>query len=128
MTKRLFILNLILPIILVSCFDSFRWTYWTDGNYEVTDNAGASYIKTLYHDKIGRVNYVTNITSNSRFIIVKSKGSPKNNTTYYWIIDKEKDNPFLNSDEIVEGPFSLTQFKERRKKLGIIHLKLGEEL
>ena len=125
MKKKNIILGLFFSILFVS-YIIFNSPYWSDGEYNVTDNGGAAWIKTLYLENHGRVDYVSSIASNDKYIIVKSINSDKNNLTAYWIIDKSKDNVFLNSNEIVEGPLNQNQFITQKEKYGISQLEFEE--
>ena len=125
MKKKNIILGLFFSILFVS-YIIFNSPYWSDGEYKVTDNGGAAWIKTLYLEYHGRVDYVSSIASNDKYIIVKSINSDKNNLTAYWIIDKSKDNVFLNSNEIVEGPLNQNQFITQKEKYGISQLEFEE--
>ncbi len=115
---------------LTSCLDWGR-TYWSEDNYKVRNNPGEP-SKTLYYELgdgagIGRVNYITKIGSNERFLIIESFDTSKNEKCQYWIIDKKKDKPTFNGDEIREGPLSLGSFKARKKELGIGELTFEKE-
>lgn len=116
---------LIIPfLILSSCFDVVSWNYWEEGNYYITDNPGTASCKSLYIEVgggggHGRIDYVDAIGSNDKYIIVKST-LPQ---LEYWILNKEKDDPLLNSNEIVEGPFTQSEFNSRKKALNIEKLK-----
>lgn len=87
--------------------------------------------KTLYYDLngdgIGRVNHVSRLGTNDSFIIVESAGSRQSPRNMYWILDKDKDTKFMNSNEIIEGPFSLEEFNARKEELGIGNLNLNEQ-
>jgi len=124
------LLTILLLVSLTSCLDRGR-TYWSEDNYEVQDNPGEP-CKTLYYELedgagIGRVDYVTKIGSNDRFLIIESIITSKNEKAQYWIIDKMKDKPTFNGGEIREGPLSLDSFKDRKKQLGIEGLTFEKE-
>ncbi len=117
---------IVVSLILTSCFDLVSTTYWEDGNYAVTDNAGDGTIKTLYYmsassDGHGRVDYVDAIGHNDKYIIVRSSRNGKE----YWVLNRKKDRFALNSDEIVEGPFTYQEFKARKKELRILNLRFS---
>ena len=122
MKKKRVIIGLIFSVLFVS-YILFNTPYWSDGEYKVIDHGGAEWIKTLYLENHGRVDYVSSIGSNDKYIIVKSINSDKNYLTAYWIIDKSKDNLFLNSDEIVEGPLNLNEFVTQKEKYNISQLE-----
>lgn len=118
---------IVLLFSLTSCFDLISYNYWSDGDYYVTDNSGISDIKTLYiktgrDNGHGRVDYVDAIGSNENFIIVSSSFQKKQ----YWILNKRKDHHHLNSDEIVEGPLTYSEFKSRKKELKISALNFSK--
>jgi len=117
----------ILSIILTSCFDLYEPIYWRDGKYSVSTSPSGPSCKDLNiditddGDEHGRVECVAKIGSNDKFIIVQSTGDQ------YWIIDRIKDNPLLNANEIVQGPFNLNDFKNVKNKLGIRELDFSKE-
>lgn len=110
---------------LSSCLgwgDMFATNSWEDGPYYVTDEVAGCpslYIEINSGSGHGRVNCVTAIGSNKNFIIAKSYDG----IDMYWILDKRKDRPVLNSDEIVEGPYSYSEFVRGKEKLKIQQLK-----
>ena len=92
----------------------------------MTPNAGDARIKTLYRDLesgsgIGRVNNVTQIGSNDTYIIVESTGNR------FWVLNKEKDTPNLNGNEIVVGPMNKIEFIAYKKELGIETLSFSHQ-
>ena len=95
---------------------------WDDGEYEVyyingdvvlglkIDNSGT------YH---GRVDHkVIAVGSNDKYVVAK-RLEPDNGTISYFYIAREKDNKYLNPDEITQGPFTELQFSELSKKLDL---------
>ena len=116
---------LLLLFGLTSCLgwgDMFATNSWEDGPYYVTDEAAGCpslYIEINSGAGHGRVSCLTAIGSNQTHIIAKTSEG----MTQYWILDKRKDRPALNSDEIVEGPYSYNEFVNRKKKLKIKQLK-----
>jgi hypothetical protein len=131
MKHLVFILTIFGCFILTGCFDIFERTYWSDDHYSVWDNPGNISSKTLYYvldtgSGHGRVNYVSQIGSNKRYIVVESTKSKQEKE--YWILDKSKDEPLLNADEIIEGPFNLTNFQLRKIELKINNLNFEKKI
>src|ERR1700758_4482744 len=99
---RTSIFILTFALTLTSCFDLYEPTYWRDGKYSISTSATEPSCKDLDVDvdddggAIGRVDCVTKIGSNDKFIIVQSAGDK------YWVVDRLKDNKFLNANEIVQ--------------------------
>jgi hypothetical protein len=121
------ILTISTCLTLSGCFDILERTYWSDDNYVVWDNPGNPSCKTLYYDLNGaghgRANYVSQIGSNESFIIVETT---KNGEKEYWILNKKEDEPLLNANEIMEGPFDLKMFHVRKEQLEISNLQFDE--
>ena len=103
----------ILIFILLICFLTncdFTYTYWSDGNYEVTNTAGAPDGYILYNSNHGRVSNILEIGSIGNFIVAKSENKYSNNKIEYWVLDKSKDDKYLNADEIMMGPYTIDEF------------------
>ncbi|SRR6266542_1485192 len=120
-------------VVFSSCFDLVECTYWHEGNYFVKDNPADASCKTLYYDLggnsgLGRINYASKIGSNTTYIIVESINKRKENKQEFWILNKDIDKPELNADEIVQGPFSLAEFNERKNQLKIGNLDFEKEI
>jgi hypothetical protein len=87
---------------------------WHDQQYEVSW-MDTSENRSLYRsleggDAIGRVTpEVVAVGSNEKYVVAKQK-SLSNGTFSYYIIDRKKDQPLLNGNEIAEGPFSASEF------------------
>lgn len=81
--------------------DSGQWEL----NYEVDDGTGH-----------GR-GAVDEIGWTEKYIFIKFNSE-------FYLIDKTKDEQFLNANEIVEGPFDETKFKSVLDSLNIINLNL----
>ncbi|HBF89418.1 MAG TPA: hypothetical protein DDX39_12320 [Bacteroidales bacterium] len=123
----LILLSIIYIFTLSSCVDIIEKTYWSEGNYYVTDNPGETSCKTLYYkignnDGIGRVDYVSKIGFNKNFIIVETLNNETKNNRTYWILNKEKDNSKYNANEIIEGLFIFNDFKKRTSELNILNI------
>src|SRR5690242_16113698 len=87
--------------LLVSCFDLYSKRYKIDGPYFVETDPGANY-QTLYYDlgdgtAIGRVKDVKRVGHIGKFIIAETKEG-------YYFIERQKDNKFLNGNEIIGSP------------------------
>ena len=103
-------LSLLLYIILVLLLLVGCSNEWKDGFYSVRvspedPSKFTLYIATPDGNLHGRVEFVEKIGSNSKFIVILNKNKQ------YWIIEKSKDSPLLNANEIVIGPMSLDEFK-----------------
>ncbi len=104
-------------LLLTGCLDWFNGgVYWSNDRYEVWENAGDPNMLTLYMITgdiygVGRVDGVTKIGANDRFIIVESTLLQNPEDSYaYWILDMKKDQLQLNVNEVVEGPLGLEAF------------------
>ena len=98
---------------------------WKDGPYSTKLSPEDPSKITLYIDTPdgnlhGRVEFVERIGSDSKFIIVQSKNKQ------FWIIEKSKDAPILNANEIVIGPMLLDEFKLISFKMKINKITLNE--
>jgi hypothetical protein len=113
-------LLIIITSYLCSCDSGVEWK---DSPYEVIwiDTGGN---RTLNHKisentSIGRVKAeVIAVGSNEKYVVVKQKpidGSPIS----YFYIDREKDDKYLNWDEITQGPFSEARFLRLKAELGL---------
>ncbi len=113
-------LLIIITSYLCSCDSGVEWK---DSPYEVIwiDTGGN---RTLNHKisentSIGRVEAeVIAVGSNEKYVVVKQKpidGSPIS----YFYIDREKDDKYLNWDEITQGPFSEARFLRLKAELGL---------
>jgi hypothetical protein len=96
--KQSTILFLALCGLLVSCFDLYSTRQEIDGPYFVESDPVANY-KTLYfdignEDAIARVENVKRVGHTDKYIIVETQDG-------YRFIDRQKDNKFLNGNEIV---------------------------
>ena len=115
----------IICLTLIGCFDLFQPLYWSDDNYNVWESPGDGRL-TLYYELdnnagIGRVNGVSEIGANDNYIIVYTIEG-------YWILDKTKDDKYFNAADIVEGPFTLKEFNNRKSVLGIENLNFDKKL
>lgn len=61
---------------------------------------------------IGRISNVDAIYSNNEYVFVRQK---EGEIYLYSLIDKNNDDQYLNSNEIVEGPFTKKYFDSLRK-------------
>lgn len=64
-----------------------------------------------------RLDCILQIGDNDHFIVAETTN--RQNIVQYWIINKAKDKPDLPANQVVEGPFSLTEFTNRKKELKI---------
>jgi hypothetical protein len=96
---------------------------WRDKPYEVIwidtgDN------RTLNHEiseneSIGRVEAeVIAVGSNEKYVVAKQRPIDGGSISYYYI-EREKDDKFLNGNEITQGPFSEARFLQLKSELGL---------
>lgn len=131
MEKQLLMI-LFFVMLLSSCVDLGSRNVWKDGKFYVTDNPADPNCLTLYleideNSGHGRVDYVKKIGSNKDYIIVFSQYNSGNSIEEYWILDKKKDNHFLNSEEIMEAPLTKNEFERKKKLLGISDIEFEDE-
>lgn len=62
--------------------------------------------------------FILAVGSNSKYVVAKNKNL-HSDETYYFFIDKSKDNNYLNQSEITQGPFTEDQFSKLKEKLGL---------
>lgn len=111
--------------LLTSCFDLYTTRYEIDGPYFVETGPGESY-KTLYYDlgdgnAIGRVENIKRAGHTDQFIIAEvEKG--------YYFIDRQKDNKFLNGNEIIGSLKSHDYFLNWLDSLKIANFKFDYSL
>jgi hypothetical protein len=88
---------------------------WKDKEYEVhwiNTSTNRSLVRKIDEGaSIGRVQpKVIAIGSNEEYIVAKQKPIGGGAVSYF-IVEKKKDNVFLNADEITQGPLSEPEFK-----------------
>ena len=121
---------IIFSLIFSSC-DFFSSTDWREEKYYVQDDAGSAYGKTLYYELengngVGRVEFVSKIGSDDKYLIIESQQTTENQKEY-WILDKTKDGGQFNASQIVEGPLSKSEFLNKKKEYGIGNLEFIRE-
>lgn len=87
---------------------------WRDGKYEVswidTSENRSLYLSLEGGGGIGRVGpTVVAVGSSEEYIVVKQKSLGSGAFSYYFI-DRKKDDPSFNGNEIAEGPFTSLEF------------------
>ena len=111
---------LILSLLLTGCDSGVQWQ---DKPYKVIwidtgDN------RTLAYDlgegaSIGRVDAeIIAVGSNEKYVVAKQKPIGGAAMSYYYI-NREKDDKYLNGDEITQGPFSSASFLQLKSELGL---------
>lgn len=113
--------NLVILVILTLASCSYFINSWEDGLYSVSDVHGASLTNDLnlkipgtgFH---GRITEVDSICSDKKYIIACNKAGE------YFILNKDEDRSYYNADKIVQGPYSRTEFINRKKELDIENL------
>lgn len=113
-------LLIIFSALLCSCDSGVEWR---DRPYEVIwiDTGGN---RTLNHEisenaSIGRIEAeVIAVGSNDKYVVAKQKPIGGGSVAYFYI-DREKDDKYLNADEITEGPFSEVRFIQLKTELGL---------
>ncbi len=122
--------TIILCLVISAC-DLFSSTYWEEDNYYIQNDSGSAFGKSLYYDLgdgngIGRVEFVTKIGSGEKYLIIESQQKTENKKDY-WILDKTKDHRLFNASEIVEGPYTESDFLNKKSEYGIENLKFTQE-
>ncbi len=113
-------LILFLAALLAACDYGVEWR---DKPYEiiwidVSDN------RTLNYDlgegsSIGRVEpEVIAVGSNEKYIVAKQRVKGSNNISYFYI-ERNKDDRYLNGNEITQGPFAESRFNEIKLELNL---------
>jgi hypothetical protein len=117
-------LCLYLTIVSIGCGALSSYSDWVDANYYVADSPSEPSNKTLYIANNagghGRIEWVKRIGRNQMFIIAESEDG------LFWILDKTKDNELLNADQIVIGPFSKTEFQQKKIEMKISNLEFTD--
>jgi hypothetical protein len=111
--------------LLISCVDLNSKRYNIDGPYFVELDPGAAY-HTLYFDlgegnAIDRVENVSGVGHTNKFIIAKTHDG-------YYFIDRQKDNKFLNGNEIIGDAKSHDYFINWLDSLKIEDFKFDYDL
>lgn len=112
-----FLLLFLLPII-VACDHG---TEWRDGNYEVgwIDSHRLTLNFSLGNgSSIGRVGgEVIAVGSNENFVVAKQRNSTTKKISFFFI-EKKRDDPYKNAEEITQGPYSEAEFLDLSRQLG----------
>ena len=98
MKLKIWVIVICICGLLPSCFDLYSTRYEIDGPYFVESDPGANW-QTLYYDlgdgnAIGRVEDVKRVGHTDKFIVAETQNG-------YYLIDRQKDNKFLNGNEII---------------------------
>ena len=121
-----FILLLTLILSCRNIISRSKDSLWNDpdGNYSVLtstvdglDTCNTLSMVTRERD-YERINCISQIGANDHYIIAETKTSK--GLTQYWVINKMKDNIEVKPGEVVEGPFTLFEFNNRKKNMGWI--------
>jgi hypothetical protein len=105
--------------VLTGCIFDHR-VEWQEAKYEVswtdtTENRTLSR-RIANGATIGRVeSEIVGVGSNPSFIVALSR-SAQTGELRYFVVDKEKDNDYYNSNEITEGPMNEAEFSTRRSE------------
>lgn len=109
--------NVLLLLALSAC-----GPMWEDDEYEVYYNDGNINLGIKIDDSgtyHGRVDHkVVAVGADEKYVVVKQLKPGEAAPSYFYIV-REKDNKYLNSDEITQGPFSAVRFNELSQKLGL---------
>ena len=114
---RLFLV-LCFTFLVASCDYGVKWK---DDPYEVHWIDLASNRTLAYSlgngTSIGRVQArVISVGSNKKYIVAKRQ-VPKTETIQYFYIDREKDDRYLNLNQITQGPFTRSAFTMLKEEL-----------
>ncbi|WP_353413011.1 hypothetical protein [Arenicella sp. 4NH20-0111] len=109
--------SVLLVFVLSACGpmreDGEYEVYYIDGNINLgikIDDSGS------YH---GRVDHkVVAVGANEKYVVAKQLEPGSAVPSYFYIV-REKDNVYLNPDEITQGPFTEVRFNELSRKLGL---------
>lgn len=114
----------VLLVLLSSLLFSCDWgVEWRDKPYEVVwinigENRMLNY-EIAEGSSIGRVEAeIIAVGSNEKYVVAKQRSIDDGSISYYYI-DRGKDNKYLDADEIAQGPFSETRFRQLRSDLGL---------
>jgi hypothetical protein len=125
----MYILRFIILFFLLSgsfcCQDILQRSYkavWHDksGRYTIKENMTdtCKILSLVTREKdFERLQCLTKVGDDEHFIIAETIDI--NQVLQYWIINKEKDNIEMKTSQIVEGPFDIIKFTNRKKELGI---------
>ena len=93
---------------------------WKDKEYEVhwidTGNNRTLARKIDENSSIGRVEpEVIAVGSNDEYVVAKQR-PVGGGDVYYFVVDKRKDSPYLNANQITQGPLSKSTFDALKKQ------------
>ena len=96
---------------------------WRDKEYEVLwidTSENRSLVRRVDEGGgIGRVEpEVIAVGSNEHYVVVKQR-SLSNDSITYFVVPRQMDNPYLNAEEITEGPFSSSEFEALKVQKGL---------
>lgn len=124
--KKIFVNFTVKPLIVILLFclaacDS--GALWEDDAYEVhwVDVKSNITLNRKIDDgvNIGRVDAkIIAVGSNKIYVVAKQLNSKTGEVSYFYI-EKEKDNNYLNQEEITQGPFSESKYMELKAKLNL---------
>ena len=115
--------TIVLMLIFLSCGDILAPGKDLPGPYYLGERDDGTW--TLYYELddagIGRVNLVEKAGWTGKYLLAEGEKG-------YYIIDKEKDGPFLNSEDIALGPFSESAFRNLLDSLNISNFQFQIDL
>ena len=129
-TMRVLAAILLSVTTLSGCDSGIKWTdkeyevHWIDTSRNRTlarkiDENGSS---------IGRVQpEVIAIGSNDKYVVAKQR-SVNGGEMFYFVVERKKDSPYLNADQITQGHFSRSDFEvlKKQKRLPDFSATFGE--
>ncbi|HWV16072.1 MAG TPA: hypothetical protein VN030_11645 [Cellvibrio sp.] len=116
-------LVMVLLFCLAACDSRVLWeddlyeVHWIDIKSNITLNR-----KVVDGVTIGRVDAKIISVGSNNFYVVAKKVDPKTGEISYFYVDKEKDNNYLNQEEITQGPFSESKYMELKSELNLPEL------
>lgn len=108
-------------MLLASCDSK---PFWRDPPYQVNWMDGWIYLGIEMdgvedgptHERVG--DRIVAVGSDSRYVVAKQLNQ-KTNMYYFYYIEKEKDNIYLNAEEITQGPFSESEYFALKEELAL---------
>lgn len=120
------IIAVVLLLILASIFLTGRWedeayeVYYIDGEVPLGIKMGQDWHRRVEHEVVAA-------GSDDKYVVVIQQ-YPGTESLYFYYIEKDKDNIYLNPDEITKGPFTRVKFLEIKEKLGLPDFEYGAKL
>ncbi len=124
MKKILLTVVLIFIVVLISL--SSRWEdaeygiYYIDGEIPLGIKMGSDWHMRVDHKVVAA-------GSDDKYVVVMQQ-YPGTESLYFYYVEKERDNIYLDPDEITKGPFSRGTYLELKESLGLPEFEYGAKL